>query len=578
MKQLILPLVITVQLLKPWSAVSVVLSSSNSVATKHLRGGEGQGQRVIDVYASANLLDELKVRAEQCQSHVKSNSGTQDTQQKLNAARSAAASDTERAAIDTSLSKLKELRQLSGNACRQLFMQYYTVKAILGAQGALAPNCSLMSCGADASCQFDKLKGGAVCKCNRCFQGNGFVCKPATCASASYLAARPVLGTPQEPDKRTANDISVAVFRDNYVIAALQLKDSDQRGVIRIGRVGEYSIEWGNAQIFSGDSAAFGPVVMAHNNGRIAIAFRDQNEDGDGFFVGAQVLAGSPLQADVHDPHLFAHKQGQRMVLMPLASSRAVCLYAGHIPETPSNPAQHFGGAILLHLGEEGTVNIAGKYRFAHDLSVSRLTATRLTPTSMVVAYRALPIDPQAATDEPSQELSAAWIGEEEGELSIATNPFSLETNMRDMWGRALSLISQNLISYTYQSATEKLMKMVILHVDHETHALSVVDGPRAIGYGDAKFVQAISLDPGMLMPHSFTYWQQPGAPSEAEVCRVSAQGTVERCGKAAWADSELASASGARLADGRLMFAYVELDSALPYSQVFGAQEFLQE
>jgi hypothetical protein len=568
MKRLLL--VLAGRLLQPLSAVSLTLSSEY---VKNLRGAQ---RRIIDVYATVGLLDALKLRAAECQQTFNSNHASE--KKRLDTARVAAAQAQDRAVLAATLEQLKQSWPTTGGACTQLLTQYHTIKAMLGASGAPSPDCSTLLCGMDASCQVAPGGSGASCKCNRCFDGDGFTCTPGTCAPAQYTAGRPLLGTPLKEDKRLAKDVSVVVFGDNLVAAAIQLKGSNQRGYLRLGRVGEHGVVWGEPQAFSGEGAAFGAVVTAHGNGRIAVAFRDKDIGGDGYLVGGQIQAGNPLRADLQDPHLFAHDQAQRMVLVPLASSRAVCLYAGHIPKTPAtNAAQSFGGAILVHLAGGGAVSVLGKYRFAHDLHVSRLTATRLSPTSLVVAYRALPLGLGGGNQPPSQELSAAWIGMEDGELAIATNPLALEPTRREMWGRAVSLVSQNLISYTYQSGTEKLTKMAILRVDNESHGLELVGTPRTIGQGDAQFVQSISLDPGMLMPHSFTYFQHPGERSSAEVCRISAQGAMERCGKAAWADSELKAASGAKLADGRLFFTYVDTAGA-PFYQIFGAQEFLQE
>lgn len=258
---------------------------------------------------------------------------------------------------------------------------------------------------------------------------------------------------------------------------------------------------------------------------------------------------------------------------MPLVLSRAVCFYASEVED--KGVAHVFGVAMLLHIGEGGAVSILGKYRFAQGYQVSRLTATLTSHSTMVLGYRALhPSGDNAATSD-SRELSAAFVSMEGNELAVSAGVLHLEPGRRDMWGRAVSLVSQNLVAYSYQSAAEKKTKTAILRVDSESHAITLVGGPRVISEGSAAFVQAITLDPGMQAPHSFTYFQHPGQKSQAEVCRIAATGAIESCGKAAWADQELHAASAARLPDGRLFFAYANAELK-PFVQIFGPQEFL--
>ena len=226
----------------------------------------------------------------------------------------------------------------------------------------------------------------------------------------------------------------------------------------------------------------------------------------------------------------------------------------------------------LVQVGVGGHLKTLGKYRFAHGELVTRITATPLSPSSFVVAYRVVP-GVAAPPGQPSKELSALWVGMHGAELMVDPHPVSIEPERVNMWARSVALVSQNLIAYSYESSTEKATKLVTLRVDPRTHRLSVADGPHLLSKGSTSFVHSVSLPSGSASPKTFTYFQKPGETSTAQVCRISPHGSIAGCEEVPWADAELKAVSGVRLPDGRLAFAFASMNGA-PQYQILGPKE----
>eukprot|EP00927_Polykrikos_kofoidii_P049934 TRINITY_DN43906_c0_g1_i1.p1 TRINITY_DN43906_c0_g1~~TRINITY_DN43906_c0_g1_i1.p1 ORF type:complete len:694 (-),score=82.97 TRINITY_DN43906_c0_g1_i1:76-1887(-) len=556
-----------------------------------------------DVYYVTEMLDKLKVLT-QLRANV--SESRQDRElARLNAALQRSVTPSDKAALMASIHSIAKARVEAHNASNEMYKFYYTIKAALGARGGLAPSCSVLQCGENAECRmgqstmlgtretFESASFGSVapsvsgggsagtasCVCKNCFQGDGFDCRPSACGSPAYHPPRPL---PMHRGEKTATsliaDIHVAVFSENCVAIVHRDASVEGRGFLQLGTVGERDAMFGPLYGFSGDFAAFAPVVTALDNGRLLIAYRDEDRAGDGFVVSGEVKVPfganrSYLEAVLQRPRRFARGQSQRMVALPFAGSRVVVLYSGHIPPSATSTAQSFGGAFFVQISQGGSMSILGKYRFARNRRVSRLAATLLTPTSMVVAYRALP----AGTVVPggkSQELSAIWMGMRDEELVLGQKALELEPGRREMWNRDLALVSENLVAYSYQSGTEKRTKVAMIRVDPMSNRLFLASGPDTLHKGDAEFVQAVSLAAGQAEPRTLTFFQRPGHTSKAAVCSVLATGQLSSCSEAAWVDNRFSCASASRLKDGRLFVAYAD-EKKSPWWQALSVQEF---
>jgi len=208
---------------------------------------------------------------------------------------------------------------------------------------------------------------------------------------------------------------------------------------------------------------------------------------------------------------------------------------------------------------------------------VARITATALSPSSLVAAYRVLP-EPSAAPGQASRELSAVWMGVRGGELVVSAHSLALEPGRVGAWARDVALVSQDLFAYSYQAGPERQTKLALVRVDPETHQMAVTSGPTVIGHGDATSVRGISLPSGPASPRTFTYFQRPSENAMAEVCNVSPDGRITDCRDVMWADTETRAASGVRLPDGRLAFAFANKAGAPFYQLLSGSESGVQD
>eukprot|EP00421_Protoceratium_reticulatum_P009778 CAMPEP_0168357808 /NCGR_PEP_ID=MMETSP0228-20121227/784_1 /TAXON_ID=133427 /ORGANISM="Protoceratium reticulatum, Strain CCCM 535 (=CCMP 1889)" /LENGTH=594 /DNA_ID=CAMNT_0008370351 /DNA_START=127 /DNA_END=1909 /DNA_ORIENTATION=- len=517
----------------------------------------------IDVYYTAEMLDKLQVYLENTHS---------STEQRFKAELGrlmAAAERTQRGssdhnALDAALQFSRQDRQESEAATLELLEFYYTARAMMGSHST-APDCRFLACGPDAECV--SRNGRARCECRACFAGDGFTCRPRPCDAATDFTAKPLLGRvpagyPLVPrsEPGAAVELHLALLSPQHLAVAVRDASAGDAGRLIVGRVVGAGVTWGAWQGFA--DKAFGPALAGLPGGRLLAAYRDSDQGGVLRAQAARLNATDGLSLVLGGPRPLARSQAQRAALVPLAASRVVCLFA----ESAS------AGAAVLRVRPDGALSVEAATGFAEGLRVAQLAAAPLSPTSLVVGYRALP-DPLATSRQASRELSAVWMGLQDNELVIDPHPIAIEPGLVGMLARDVAVVAENMFAYSYESGRERLTKLVIVRVDPVTHKMSVVGGPRVIGRGETTYVQGISMASGPLTPTTFTYFQHPRDNGMAEVCHVSPRGEVARCSDVMWSDSELKVVSGSRLPDGRLAFASANMDGALFY-QLLGTQE----
>lgn len=508
----------------------------------------------VDVYRVAGLLDEMKVAAESHQ--VSTLARYRSEMAMLRKAMWAAWSSADRAKLEATVQHLEESRMEAENADNEILTFYYSMKAALGGRGA-APNCQFLICGKDGEC-VEHPEGGAKCQCRRCYEGDGFTCSRTACpVDTSRYPAALLPGGPGPPGKHQgARELDAVVFSPDRVALVFRAEGQEDRGFLVLGRVAGGSVEFGGWQGFSGEAKAFGPRVAALPTGRLVLAFRDEDRGGAGYIVGGEVAGPKGLAARLGAPEVFAKYQSQRAVLVPLATSRVACLYADReIEVSEGKKTVHaFGRSMLVQVLEHGQMSLLGRYDFA-DMPVARLASTALTPTSFIVGYRGMPAD--AAAGAPSRELSTVWVEMVGEELVVDAHPLFLEPGRAQMWARDLSLVSQNLVAYSYYSGSERATKTAVLRVDPESREISVASEPRVVGKGLVRYLHSLSVPPSSTAAHSFMYSQRPGKNGVLQTCQVAPSGAVGRCQNKVWADYETDSAAGGRLHDGKFLFLF---------------------
>jgi len=490
---------------------------------------------------------------------------------RLSGALASATSDVDRAAIQKSVEQ-SELNEKEARYARMEMLKfYYTTKAVMGAE-ALAPSCALLTCGKQARCVGHSSGKGFTCACKACYEGNGFTCRPTTCTAIPSHTALPLFVNPKSPVHM--KEVHLAVFNKDQIAVVYRDASKEDRGFLLLGNAREEKTHWGKIQSFSGKSPAFGPVALVLPTKRLVIGFRDANRDGTGMLVGGRLQSAPKsklkMRAVFKKPLKFARNQAQHMVLVPLMNSRVVCLFSHRSLDPDGKVKEAQGRALLVQMLAGGSIGLLGKYVFSH-FPVSEISAVSFRPNSFVVAFRAIPMNLPAGS--PSKELSAIYVEMINNLLITDTKPIVLEPGRKDMYQRDVSLISENLIAYSYQSGSEQKTKMQIVRVDPSTHSMEAISRPIEIGSGPTTFVKSISQPFMALAPHSLTCMQHKKSPSVAKMCRVSPQGAVADCQAMSWTDAEVSVMSSSRISDGRLLFVFADA-AGRPFYQLLGTPQ----
>lgn len=490
---------------------------------------------------------------------------------RLSGALQSATSDVDRAAIQKSVEQNELNEKEAKYAHMEMLKFYYTTKAVMGAE-AMAPSCALLTCGKLAVCAAHSSGKGFTCVCKPCFEGNGFSCRPTTCTAIPSHTALPLFVNPKNPVHM--KEVHLAVYNKDQVAVVYRDASKGDKGFFVLGNARESDTHWGKIQSFSGNSPAFGPVVLVLPTKRIVIGFRDANRDGIGMLVGGHLQSAPKtklhMKAVFKKPLKFTKNQAQHMVLVPLMNSRVVCLFSHRSLDSQGRVKEAQGRALLVQMLAGGSIGLLGKYVFSH-FPVTQISAVSFRPDSFVVGFRARPMGEPAGS--PSKELSTIFVQMVNNLLITDTKPLVLESGRHDMYQRDLSLISENLIAYSYQSGSEQKTKMQIIRVDPRTHSMEAVDRPVELGQGTTEIVKSISQPFMAMAPHSLTCMQHKKSPSVAKMCRISPQGAVAECQEMSWTDTEVSAMSGARISDGRLLFVFADV-AGRPFYQLLGTPQ----
>ncbi|CAE7192886.1 unnamed protein product [Symbiodinium sp. CCMP2592] len=443
-----------------------------------------------------------------------------------------------------------EMERMEAEAAALEAMQYYhTVRAASGSTGG-APSCDFLTCGHHAVCKSEQDR--AFCECVPCFSGDGFTCRPSKCLAETVYAPQlvaPYSASGTKPDPMMARDVSLSSIGQNGLVVAVRDEQRGNRGFLSIGRMKSNEIIWGDWQLFSGESQAFDLTVVGMGE-RLLIAYRDSEKKGAGYLVSGQLdsadLTGFKVQ--MGQPYLLHKSLQQRVALVALSASRAVCLHAA---------AEKKAGNAYLVQAHAGGISLLGKYHFGGEAPISHMATAKLSEDSFVVAYRQQPPDSHEI-GLTSKELSATWMGISDDDfLIVSPHQFTLEPDRPDMYHRDVALVSQNLFAYSYYSGSERKTKMSLVHVDPASHLMTAVGDPVVLSTGYNSLVGAVSLPAGPATPSTFTYIQPAGAKSIAKVCGVSSEGRISACKDVSWAEAEVETATSIKLPDGRLLFAF---------------------
>lgn len=515
-----------------------------------------KGKLVVDVYYVVKLLDKFKNYAVKHQALSDVRHGQE--MERLQEAMENSDESEDKTLLEATATENEESKLESQNAFNEMLNFVNTLKNAMGAKGS-APSCEDLTCGEHAVC-VDTVMEGAGCKCEDGYEGDGFLCKPPISFTAHPLIpfeSKPGAAAPQ------VGEIHITVFQISRVAVVFRDVSKGEKGYFMLGRAGVAKMAWNYPKLFSNQTKAYGPVIAGLPNGRVAIAWRDQNVGGMGYIMGGQINPKTSL-CTLGETIAFARNQAHGYAAIVLPNSRVALMYSERQLDSSGKTKAMHGSALLTQIEKDGVPKELGKYHFAEG-PITRLMATRLSSDSFVVAYRA------EAEGEKKEEANAIWAQMKGSELMFDPHPISLAPDETEIWGRDVSLVAKDYFAYSFHAGGEQVTKQAIVRVDPGTHKMTIVDGPSPIDEAPTPYVQSVSLPFAPRAPHTFTYYQKPGSGiARAKVCPITPQGKMRDCTDLNFVGYELSTVAAEPLGEGRLLFVFADT-TGTPYYQFVG-------
>jgi len=491
-------------------------------------------------------------------------------QQRLEEAIEHAPTDKDKSLLETTASVNEMSRLEAVNALDQMENFVNTLKQAMGARGSVM-SCSQLTCGTHGFCTQSMLNG-ATCMCKDGYEGDGFLCGPRRTQAPHLLSARGATGLPSQ-----VADAHVTALAGNKLAVVFRDISDRQRGYLLLGHAAPERTEWSGPLLFSGESQAFSPMLVALPSGSFAIVFRDQNRGGTGMLLSGQVpQAINASEAVVFSPvRIFAKHLAQATALLPMAGSQFVVFYSEHVLKD-TKVSGMYGSAVLAEVkSDTDAPDLLGKHRFAIG-AVTRLTAIPLSPSSFVLGYRG-----GEQENGRSSEASCIFGQLKSAELVFSPHRLEVDPEHTQLWARSLQQLQPDTFTYTYFSGGEQVTKQAIVKVDPMSHRLRVVHGPQVIAQGFTSFLSGVSTLPltptpkadEPQRPHNVATFMQggTGVPGHAHVCTVAPSTSLpSNCEAMTWANFTVTSMSSTALDDGRVVMVFTDVQGT-PYYQLLG-------
>jgi hypothetical protein len=343
------------------------------------------------------------------------------------------------------------------------------------------------------------------------------------------------------------------------------------------GQAGLDGIAWGDPVKFSNESQAFGVSLVEMLEGNnFAISFRDQNQGGTGLLLSGQYdpdsgsVTFSPAVA-------YARHQAQNVALLSMPHAKVAVVFSEHeiYDSQQLRSGQMYGSAVLAQVEANHAPQILRKHRFFGG-PVARLSATRLSPSDFVVAYRG---GAEATNKHQKQEAAYMLAGMRGAELLFDPHPISLEPDMTQIWSRSLSLVDEGIVSYTYHSGREEVTKQALLRLNPSTRKLEVAHGPEVVAEGFTPYVGSVStslvqrssnVSKLRSEPRLLTYFAGvEGFTGRGRFCHVSS-GMPEGCVEMPLTEMAVTSAVSSEVGDGRALLVFTDT-RGIPHYKMIG-------
>mmetsp|Transcript_23978 Transcript_23978/g.55351 ORF Transcript_23978/g.55351 Transcript_23978/m.55351 type:complete len:575 (+) Transcript_23978:61-1785(+) len=522
----------------------------------------------VDVYYVTRMADKF---AAYTAKHKKAMETLHEKeQQRLEEAIEHAPTEKDKSLLETTASVNEMSRLEAVNALDQMETFVNTLKQAMGARGSVM-SCHQLTCGTHGYCTQSMLNG-ATCVCKDGYEGDGFLCGPRRTQAPHVLLTRSAGAAPGQ-----VADAHVIALPGNKLAVVYRDISDRQRGYMMLGHSSPEGTEWSAPMLFSGESQAYAPMLVALPSGSFAIVFRDQNRGGTGMLLsGTLPPANSSKAVSFSSVRIFAKHLAQATALLPMAGSQFVVFYSEHVLKD-SRATGMYGAAVLAEAKANNDVpELLGKHRFALG-AVTRLTAMPLSPSSFILAYRG-----GEQENGRSSEASCIFGQLKSSELVFSPHRLEVDPDHTQIWARSLQLVQSDTFTYTYFSGGEQATKQAIVKVDPVSHRLRVVHGPQVIAQGFTSFLNGVSTFPGAPSkadqpqgPHNIATFMQGGAdvPGHAHVCTVEPSTSLpSNCEAMTWSNFTVTSMSSTAINDGRVVMVFTDVQGT-PYYQLLGMQ-----
>eukprot|EP00397_Hematodinium_sp_SG-2012_P021224 GEMP01021910.1.p1 GENE.GEMP01021910.1~~GEMP01021910.1.p1 ORF type:complete len:561 (-),score=95.96 GEMP01021910.1:608-2290(-) len=540
--------------------VSMHLRAHQQVATKsNARSTHASSEQHVEFLVQT--LNRFKAFAEHNSQKVEQRHAAAEA--KLRKAEAVTTDENTRLALEQSITSNMASKAEAVSMYRDMTIFFTSMEMVLGATsaGGSGRSCSETSCGLHATCTRTTL--GAECVCDEGYQGDGMHCE----APAAFVPHQ-LLYDGAEGRSPQVQDSTVFVFGDRVAVIWRDITHGNA-GYLKLGELRNNQVSFAPAERFA--AKAFSPSVVGWTNGRLVVAYRDDDKDGVGVIRGAAIGISGVRGADMHltwgKMVTYARNQAHQTALLAISKNRFILNYSVRKASEGGQAAENFGSSALGDVSETGDVSLFGTFRFAEQ-AITRIEATSIDDSSFVVAYRGAKIvDEMDLTKFVRQEASCIY-GKVDGlDLVFYPHPLHLEPVRAQFWARSLALVAPNIFSYVYHSGLDQETKVVTVKVDPVAHTMTPIS-TKALRKGETPYVKTLPVPYNTESPHTVTFYQPKNEKLLANICSLNKLGNLSAC-EDVEVGPAMESFDAATLPSGRLLLVFAP--SGIPYYQVVG-------
>jgi hypothetical protein len=493
-------------------------------------------------------------------------------EQRLQAAVSQAKDENVKKALEQSVQSDRLAAQETERIYQNMVNLTNSVGNLLRSATSVDQGCVGVSCGVHASCT--TMPSGPECICNEGFVG---LAREGACRPPPEFMPHPLLlkGGPAAEAGVRAAELVISVFQGSKIAVVFRDMMRGSSGKVIVGRVHEAGTVDVSApvQFTSLAGRAFSPVVVGTEDGRIVVAWRDENRLASCWLRGASLGAeGVPGDFPLTWGKAvnFCTDQAHKMSALHISGNKVALLYSDKVHATRFTPEESFGNSLLAKVGHAGDVEILGNYRFA-DFPVCRLQATKLSSTSFVIGARAGAVMDDSDAAVATKQEALAFYGELIGQdLVFGSDSLSIVPKEDQIWARGVSLIAPNTFAYAFQQGKDKQIRMAVAEVDPLSHHMSLVQSPVVLRYGVSPYVSMLSVPYTASDPHTLSLYESGNA-SKVNLCAWSvSRKQLHRCEEFEWLSQKASSVTGTSIGGGKQLMVFAS-ESGMPYYGVFG-------